>query len=90
MLISQIKPKEFEVGDYVSYEFERKSDKKSGKGIITQITNHCVFIHPDHARYKNQVESIAFAEIHIKETKINRIISNQDIYYGLHTNKKPK
>lgn len=81
MHAAQLKPKEFEVGDYVSYEYKPKSDKKSGKGFITQITNHCLFIHPDNAHYKGEVEGISFSELYTKEVKVNLVHANQDIYY---------
>jgi len=78
---SNLKPKNIEVGDYISYEYDPKLDKKSGKGIVKQITNHCIFVHPDYAHYKDQVETISFSEILTKEVVINRLISGQEIYY---------
>lgn len=83
MRTEQIRPKELEVGDYVSYNYNSKSNNKSGRGIIRQITNSCIFIHPNHASYKSQVISIAFLEIYIKEVSVSRIISGQDIYYDV-------
>jgi hypothetical protein len=73
--------KGYEVGDYVSYKFSPRLDRTSGKGIVSQITNHCLYIQPDKAHYKGQVESISFFELHTGEAKVTRIIKSDDIYY---------
>lgn len=60
----------FHIGEYVEYGYinasERGKKSYAGKGVISQITEHQVFIIPDNALYKGYTVAISFADLKIK------------------------